>query len=481
MGRKFDINKPRTMNNNIKKNSHNFYHNYNNDESNFSPQNELNQEKINNTYYRDYELPEKADITIKMPIKVPKILIVAIIATIFMLLMIFIVIFYDDENYSSNSLYKYGQTCETVSITDTENYLYDSKDITFEDYIAGVVAAESDGRTESEYLKLLAIYARTYFLNNANNTCTVEGNENFQKYIDVEDSNNKDLVEKAVESTRDYIIIYDDDILDIEYSSGCIVNYDGNNYYIKYIEVISGEIKYQQISKDWASQNGLITELNNLSQSIDETETNYQNRECPPNTTEYGMSKIGALYLITKENYDYRQVIEYYNGSESLIVKNEIEHSGVNNGEFINPTSSINCTSPYGHRTHPVKGESAFHTGIDIGIAGGSSIYATKNGIVRQIEKNVKAINNCDYGYGNYIIIDHSDGTSTLYAHMKYGSISDSISKGSSIAQGEQIGQVGSTGCSTGNHLHYEVMVNGSTVDPADYIDLTSASGICKR
>ena len=64
---------------------------------------------------------------------------------------------------------------------------------------------------------------------------------------------------------------------------------------------------------------------------------------------------------------------------------------------------------------------------------------------------------------------------------MKYGSISNSISNGTQISQGEQIGQVGSTGCSTGNHLHYEVMINNSTVDPSNYLDLTNASGTCKR
>ena len=65
--------------------------------------------------------------------------------------------------------------------------------------------------------------------------------------------------------------------------------------------------------------------------------------------------------------------------------------------------------------------------------------------------------------------------------HLKYGTIPDSISEGTKVSQGEQIGQVGSTGCSTGNHLHYEVRLNGTQVDPADYLDLTNATGTCKR
>ena len=70
---------------------------------------------------------------------------------------------------------------------------------------------------------------------------------------------------------------------------------------------------------------------------------------------------------------------------------------------------------------------------------------------------------------------------STLYAHIKYGSIPDGIQSGTTVSQGEQIGSVGSTGCSTGNHLHYEVRKNNNQVDPTDYMDLSKASGTCKR
>jgi murein DD-endopeptidase MepM/ murein hydrolase activator NlpD len=148
---------------------------------------------------------------------------------------------------------------------------------------------------------------------------------------------------------------------------------------------------------------------------------------------------------------------------------------------FVNPTRVIHCSSAYGNRIHPVHGTQKFHSGLDIGIAGGEPIYAAKDGTVSVAVTNVNSINNCNYGYGNYIKIDHGDGTSTLYAHIKYGTIPSSITVGSEVSQGEQIGQVGSTGCSTGNHLHYEVRVNGQTADPADYIDLTGSTGSCKR
>ena len=69
-------------------------------------------------------------------------------------------------------------------------------------------------------------------------------------------------------------------------------------------------------------------------------------------------------------------------------------------------------------------------------------------------------------GYGNYITIDHGDGTATTYAHLKYVE----VSKGQYVDRGEYIGQVGSTGASTGAHLHFEYSVYGTRVDPMDYI-----------
>lgn len=435
----------------------------------------LSKEIANNE--KTYELANKANIILKFPKKIKLVLTALIIGMPIIFLMLFVVLF-NKENSNNDGFYALGQTCETVSVTNTENYRYD-EDISFDEYIQGVVAAESDGNNNLEYLKLLSIYARTYFFENASSSCEVEGNSNFQKYMNVNDSSNSKLVKQAVEETKDLVITIDGELLEIDYSSGCLVNKDSNFYYIRYIELLSGEKKYQQIPQNWASTYSVEIELDNLYQDLDKSESEYQNRTCPKSTTDKGLSKIGALYLISNENYDYQNVIKYYNGNDVEIIKNEINYSG--NGEFINPTSTIYCSSPYGNRTNPTTGESEFHYGIDIVLPQGTPIYATKDGQITKVEKNVVAINNCDYSYGNYIIIDHEDGLSTLYGHMKYGSIPDSITVGTTVTQGEQIGQIGSTGCSTGYHLHYEVRENGSFVDPANYLDLTNAGGNCQR
>jgi len=367
-----------------------------------------------------------------------------------------------------------GEICETVSVINTENYKYDKEDILFEDYIAGVVAAESNGSNNIEYLKLAAIATRSDIYTNISSDCTVEGNSNFHKYIDIEDSINSELVKQAVEETKDLVITKNKNLVKTNYNLGCLINVDTNYYYLR---IKSSDI--QKIPKSWVQLNGLKSELDYLYSQVDKSETDYTKRACPENTYDNGITQIGAMYLINNQGYSYKDVIRYYNKEEVEITEKKINHIG--NGDFINPTSSIYCSSPYGYRTHPVKGETLFHSGIDIGISGGSPIYAAKSGTITRIEKNVTAINNCNYGYGNYIVIDHGDGSSTLYAHMKYGTIPNSLYNGAIVSQGTQIGQVGSTGCSTGNHLHYEVLINGSTIDPANYLNLTNASGTCKR
>ena len=94
---------------------------------------------------------------------------------------------------------------------------------------------------------------------------------------------------------------------------------------------------------------------------------------------------------------------------------------------------------------------------------------------------NITTTGNCDDGYGNYIKIAHGDGSETIYAHMKYGSIPSSIVEGAEVLQGQQIGEVGSTGCSTGPHLHYEIHINGSSVDPANNMDLSKLKEILSQ
>lgn len=140
--------------------------------------------------------------------------------------------------------------------------------------------------------------------------------------------------------------------------------------------------------------------------------------------------------------------------------------SGVYNGVMAWPVPGFyRISSPYGYRIHPIFGTRRLHTGIDIGRDGGrsidgASIVAAGDGEV--IYAGYRG------GYGNTVMIDHGNGVVTLYAHQRSGGIK--VSNGQSVSKSQRIGTVGSTGYSTGPHLHFEVRVNGAPVDPMPYL-----------
>ncbi len=122
------------------------------------------------------------------------------------------------------------------------------------------------------------------------------------------------------------------------------------------------------------------------------------------------------------------------------------------------PCSWKKLTSPFGYRTHPVTGQYKFHNGVDLANDQGTPIYAARSGKVTV----------ATYGgtYGNYVTINHGDGFSSLYAHMtRYV-----VHKGDTVKKGQLIGYMGSTGRSTGPHLHFSIFYNGSSVNPMNYI-----------
>jgi len=117
-------------------------------------------------------------------------------------------------------------------------------------------------------------------------------------------------------------------------------------------------------------------------------------------------------------------------------------------------------TSPFGYRIAPLRMASEYHTGIDIANESGTSVYATADGVVRH--------SGWAQGYGMCAVVDHGFGYSTLYGHM-----SEIIAKeGDQVKRGRIIGRMGSTGTSTGNHLHYEVWTGGLPVNPMKFLQV---------
>ncbi len=124
------------------------------------------------------------------------------------------------------------------------------------------------------------------------------------------------------------------------------------------------------------------------------------------------------------------------------------------------PTVSTDVSSTYGYRRDPFTRRSAFHAGVDIAGDRGDPIYVTADGIVSYAGYNS--------AYGYHVVVRHDSGLSTRYAHMLKKLL---VKTGDQVEQGDQIGELGSTGRSTGPHLHYEILKNGSTIDPMPYMD----------
>ncbi len=112
--------------------------------------------------------------------------------------------------------------------------------------------------------------------------------------------------------------------------------------------------------------------------------------------------------------------------------------------------------SPFGIRRHPILGYTKMHTGVDWAAPTGTPIYASGNGTVEKA--------GWESGYGKFILLRHNNGYETAYGHMS--AYARGIDEGKRVRQGQVIGFVGSTGLSTGSHVHYEIRVNGRFVDP---------------
>ncbi len=122
------------------------------------------------------------------------------------------------------------------------------------------------------------------------------------------------------------------------------------------------------------------------------------------------------------------------------------------------PLSKKIVTSEFGYRTSPITGQWKFHAGIDLAAPEGTEVFACKSGSVRTVSFSEI--------YGNYIVILHNGKTTSLYAHLS----KTLVKPGQTVKTGDVIGQVGSTGASTGPHLHFEVRENGTPTDPGKII-----------
>jgi len=173
--------------------------------------------------------------------------------------------------------------------------------------------------------------------------------------------------------------------------------------------------------------------------------------------------KENLAKALEKDIEKYKKVYEEARRQEEAL-KGSLNYSSsssqyLGSGRFCWPAPSYTrISSPYGYRNHPIYKTQKFHSGVDLAAPGGSNILAAENGKVISAGWNG--------GYGNCLVVDHGGGISTLYAHAS----KLCVSKGAYVTKGQVIAKVGTTGNSTGNHLHFEVLINGKTTNPMSYI-----------
>lgn len=157
------------------------------------------------------------------------------------------------------------------------------------------------------------------------------------------------------------------------------------------------------------------------------------------------------------DDEDYSSNDDYSSSDDDDYSDSGSSSSGSSGTSMIWPVGSTSITSYFGYRSSPTAGASTYHRGLDIGASHGSSIWAAASGTVTTASYNS--------AMGNYIVISHGD-VSTVYEHCSelY------VSEGTYVSQGDTIAAVGSTGISTGAHLHFGVMVGGSYVNPLYYV-----------
>ena len=189
--------------------------------------------------------------------------------------------------------------------------------------------------------------------------------------------------------------------------------------------------------------------INDLEADIEAAQAEYAANEAAEQALNAQMDAIAAQIAAEEE------------AARQEAAQNGTDYTGPGStatGSYTWPCPSCTyITSGYGNRIHPIFGTERWHSGIDIGAAAGATVIAADSGTV--------SVATYSSSYGNYVMIYHSNGTYTLYAHMS----SIAVTAGQSVTKGDTIGYVGSTGWSTGPHLHFEIRSSGGTIDPTQF------------
>ncbi len=168
-------------------------------------------------------------------------------------------------------------------------------------------------------------------------------------------------------------------------------------------------------------------------------------------------------YILSKKNFDYDSTLCYSINGDSFYFLPDCRFESTERAFFldtslISPLPEGILTSSYGMRISPITGVEQFHNGVDLAAPVGTAVSAARAGVVR--------LTGNDRVYGNYIIIKHDNNTESLYGHLS----AILVKKGQTVEKGAVIGKVGTTGLSTGPHLHFEIRMDGKSQTPPAYL-----------
>lgn len=219
------------------------------------------------------------------------------------------------------------------------------------------------------------------------------------------------------------------------------------NVTLKHLTVVTGE-------RD-SLKNLIITDLYSLKKMEKDLKEKTLSLSTDTDYDKINLSSIQQIDSVIENKFDiYKEI------NRKLI--NKANMMGV--APNISPLSSadfIKISDIYGWRKHPIFKKWLFHEGIDISATKKTDVFATSDGVVENVYKD-------RFGYGNRVVIDHGYGYKTVYAHL-----SDIVvKKGQQVKKNDKIAYVGSTGLSTNNHLHYEVLFNNRSQDPLKFMDI---------
>ena len=262
--------------------------------------------------------------------------------------------------------------------------------------------------------------------------------------------------------------------IDLLLSSADLTDFISKYYLISELATYDTDL-IQSIKDSKTALETAKTELETAKTELESNRTELENAQSIlENTKSEKETKVASLTAEEKEIEEELALLE----REKKELQNELAAIAKEESEKGGSVTYVSSPSAAGY-IFPVQGLSkaniknktypsySGHTGVDVNInVVGKNVVAVKDGTVVKSEARIE--NGIYYSYGEYIVINHHDGTMTLYAHMQAGS--RTVSVGDTVSQGQVIGKVGSTGNSTGPHLHFEVRINGRPDNPLPYL-----------